>query len=243
MSTLLYILFASFLISSGAVLAIFVLAIKKELLNKILLFLISISTGTLMGAAFFDLLPEGLKQLSGEKLFSIVVISFIIFYFIEKFFHWRHCHEKECEIHSFGYLNLIGESIHNFIDGMIIAATFLVDIKLGIATTIAIAFHEIPKEIGGFGVLLYAGFHKRKAIALNLITALFATAGALTGYFLAFYVDTLTSYLLPFAAGGFLYISMSDLIPEIRKEKNVRRSIISFACFLIGILLMYFVRG
>lgn len=222
-------------------LAIFVLTIKKELLDKILLFLISVSTGTLMGAAFFDLLPEGLERLSSENLFLIVVISFIIFYLIEKFFHWRHCHEQECEIHTFGYLNLIGDSIHNFIDGMIIAATFLIDIRLGVTTSIAIVLHEIPQEVGDFGVLLYAGFQKRKAILLNLVTALFATAGALTGYFLSFYVDTLTSYLLPFAVGGFLYISMSDLIPEIRKERNLKRSIISFICFLIGIAIIYLV--
>lgn len=240
MNTLAYILLASFLISSGAVLVIFVLAIKKSLLDKILLFLISISTGTLMAAAFFDLLPESLEIMPAKTTFLIVIISFIIFYFIEKVFHWRHCHEEECEIHAFGYLNLIGESVHNFIDGLIIAATFLIDINLGIATTIAIAFHEIPKEIGGFGVLLYAGFTKGRAIILNLVTALFAMAGALAGYFSSFYTDTLASYLLPFAAGGFLYISMSDLIPEIRKEKNVQRSIISFACFLFGILIIFF---
>lgn len=240
MNTLAYILLTSFLISSAAVLAIFVLAIKKTLLDKILLFLVSISTGTLMAAAFFDLLPESLEMMPTKTVFLIVIISFIIFYFIEKVFHWRHCHEGECEIHAFGYLNLIGDILHNFIDGLIIAATFIIDIQLGIATSLAILLHEIPQEIGDFGILLYAGFQKKKAIILNLVTALFSVVGALAGYFLSLYAEFLTAYLLPFAAGGFLYISMSDLMPEIKKEKNIRRSVISFICFILGIILIYF---
>lgn len=239
MPLILYILIASFLTSSGALLAIFVLGIKKDLLDKILLFLISVSTGTLMGAAFFDLLPEAMKFLPPEKLFLFLIISFIIFYLIEKIFRWRHCHEEKCDIHVFGYLSLIGDSIHNFIDGLIIAATFIIDVRLGITTTIAVLVHEIPQEVGDYALLLYAGLQRKKAIILNLITALFATIGALAGYFLSLYTETLAAYLLPFAAGGFLYISMSDLIPEIRKEQNLKKSIISFICFLTGIIMIY----
>lgn len=237
---LLYILSASLLTSLGAVIAIFILTIKKELLDKILLFLVSASTGILLGATFFDLLPKALEFLPTEKVFLLVVISFIIFYFLEKVLHWRHCHKGHCDIHTFGYMNLIGDSIHNFIDGMIIAATFLIDIRLGITATFAILFHEIPQEIGDFGVLLYAGIKKGRAILLNLMTALFSILGAVVGYFLSFYIETLTFYLLPFAAAGFLYIATSDLIPEIRKEENLKRSVISFACFLTGIILIYF---
>lgn len=242
MTTLFYILITSFIISLASLVGIFTLSVKKELLNKILLFLVSLSAGTLMGGAFLHLLPEASEKLSGTLLFSLVLFSFIIFYFIEEVFHWRHCHKMECKVHTFGYLNLMGDSIHNFIDGLIIAATFVIDVKLGITTSLAIAFHEIPQEIGDFGVLLYAGFKKERALVLNFLVALTAMAGAMTGYFLSFYSDKLIIYLLPFAAGGFLYIATSDLIPEIRKQTNLKRSIISFIFFLLGILIIYLTR-
>ena len=196
MSVLIYIIIAAFLISSGALIGIFSLAAKKEFLEKILLFLVSISAGTLMGGAFLNLIPEAAEKLEIANLFYIVLFSFIIFFFIEKIFHWRHCHLGECEVHTFGYMNLIGDGIHNFIDGLIIAATFLIDIKLGAATTLAIAFHEIPQEIGDFGVLLYAGFKKGKALLLNFLVALMVVMGGIIGYFLSFYLENLIVYLL-----------------------------------------------
>ncbi len=239
MSVFAYIVIASFLISSGALIGIFSLAARKETLKKILLFLVSLSAGTLMGGAFLHLMPESLEKLSATAVFSLVLLSFIIFYLIEKILRWRHCHDEECDVHSFGYMNLIGDGVHNFIDGLIIAATFLIDIRLGITTSIAIALHEIPQEIGDFGVLIYAGFKRSKAIILNFLIALIAMVGAVVGYFLSFYIQDLIVYLLPFAAGGFLYISTSDLIPEIRKERDVKKSFVSFAFFLVGILIMY----
>jgi zinc and cadmium transporter len=234
-----YIVIATFLISSGALIGIFSLAARKESLKKILLFLVGLSAGTLMGGAFIHLIPEALEELPAVFLFSLVLFSFIIFYFIEKILHWRHCHEEDCQVHTFGYLNLIGDSIHNFIDGLIIAATFLIDIKLGLTTSIAIALHEIPQEIGDFGVLIYAGFKRAKALILNFLVALTVVVGGIVGYFLSFYLEELIIYLLPFAAGGFFYISTSDLIPEIRKERDVKKSLISFTFFLIGIAIMY----
>ncbi len=242
MSVLAYIVIASFLISSGALIGIFSLVAKKEFLEKILLSSVSLSAGTLMGGAFFHLMPEASEKLGITNLFSIVLISFILFFFIEKIIHWRHCHTGECEVHTFGYINLIGGSIHNFIDGLIIAATFLIDIKLGITTSIAIASHEIPQKIGDFCVFLYAGFEKTKALIINILVALTVVIGGIFGYFLSRNVEGLIIYLLPFAAGGFLYISTSDLIPEIRKETNLKKSLISFAFFLIGILIMYLAR-
>jgi len=166
----------------------------------------------------------------------------VLFYLIEKIFHWRHCHQDHCDVHTFGYVNLIGDSIHNFIDGLIIAATFLVDVRLGITTSLAIALHEIPQEIGDFGVLLYAGFERMKALVLNFLVALTVVAGGIVGYFLSFRLEGLLVYLLPLAAGGFLYISTSDLIPEIRKETNLKKSLLSFTFFIIGILIMYFAK-
>ncbi len=242
MSILAYIVIAAFLISSGALIGIFTLAVKKELLNKILLFLVSLSAGTLMGGAFLHLMPEASEKLSNVSVFSLILFSFIIFYFIEKLLHWRHCHDENCEVHTFGHMNIIGDSIHTFIDGLIIAATFMVDIRLGITTSVAIAFHEIPQEIGDFGVLLYAGFKKSKALFFNCLIASMIIVGGVVGYFLSFYSKGLITYLLPFAAGGFLYISTSDLIPEIRKETNLKKSLLSFTFFLIGILIMYLAR-
>jgi len=234
-----YILTATLLISFGALIGIFSLAIRKESIEKIILFLVSLSAGTLMGGAFLHLIPEALEGMPAEEVLGIVLISFIIFFLIEKVFHWRHCHKGDCGIHTFGPINLIGDSIHNFIDGLIIAATFLVDINLGIATTIAIAFHEIPQEIGDFGVLLHAGYKKSKALILNYFVALTVVVGGIVGYFISFSTDDLVLKLLPFAAGGFLYISTSDLIPEIRKETGIKKSAISFIFFLVGILIMY----
>ena len=242
MPVLSYILISCFLISSGALIGIFSLAANKEKLKKALLLLVGLSAGTLMGGAFLHLIPEAGENLSDTLLFPLILASFVLFYLIEKIFHWRHCHQDHCDVHTFGYVNLIGDSIHNFIDGLIIAATFLVDVRLGITTSLAIALHEIPQEIGDFGVLLYAGFERMKALVLNFLVALTVVAGGIVGYFLSFRLEGLLVYLLPLAAGGFLYISTSDLIPEIRKETNLKKSLLSFTFFIIGILIMYFAK-
>ncbi|MBU0637020.1 ZIP family metal transporter, partial [Patescibacteria group bacterium] len=171
--------------------------------------------------------------------FKIFLISFIAFFLIEKIFHWRHCHKADCTIHTFGYMNLIGDSIHNFIDGLIIASTFMIDFKLGITTTLAIAIHEIPQEIGDYGVLIYAGFKNKAALLINYAIAFMVVLGGIVGYFAFFYLHNILPYLLPFAAGGFVYIAASDLMPEIRKETNLKKSIWSFLIFIMGVILMY----
>lgn len=236
---LFYIIIASFLISFLALLGVFSLLLKKKLIDKILLFLVSLSAGTLMGGAFLHLIPEAIGELSNTLLFSLVLASFVLFYFIEKMLRWRHCHDDKCDVHAFGYMNLIGDGIHNLIDGLIIASTFLIDVRLGIATTLAIALHEIPQEISDFGVLLYAGMKKAKALVLNFSVGLITVVGGIAGYFLSFNLENMIIYLLPIAAGGFLYISTSDLIPEIRKERDAKKSLISFMFFLVGIGIMY----
>ncbi|MBU1877195.1 ZIP family metal transporter, partial [Patescibacteria group bacterium] len=237
-----HILISSFLISLAALVGIFSLSKRKEFLQKIVFSLVSLSAGTLMGGAFLHLIPEALERLRPESVFGIVLISFSSFYLIEKIFHWRHCHEPKCQIHTFGYMNLVGDSIHNFIDGLIIAAAFLTNIPLGISTTVAIAMHEIPQEMGDFGVLIYSGFEKNRALFLNFLVALTTILGGIVGYFLAVRVGPLRIYLLAFAAGGFLYVSASDLIPEIRKETELKKSLISFVFFLIGLAIIYFIK-
>lgn len=237
--TLVYIIIATLLISLGAFVGFFFLFIKKEVSNRILLFFVSLSAGTLMGGAFIHLLPEAIEEMEAGKVFYLVLLSFTVFFLIEKVLYWRHCHKEGCEVHTFGYMNLIGDSVHNFIDGLIIAATFSIDIGLGITTTLAIAFHEIPQEVGDFGVLLYSGMKKTKALVLNFLVALTIVFGGIVGYFIALNSQNLALSLLPIAAGGFLYIATSDLIPEIRKEKDIKKSLISFAIFLLGIAIMY----
>lgn len=239
---LLNILIACFLISLCVWVAVLFLFFKKEILSKITMFLISFSAGALMGGAFLHLLPEASKGMEADKLFFVVLLSFVLFFFIEKIFHWRHCHKENCEIHTFGYMNLVGDSIHNFIDGLVIASVFLVDFKLGVITTLAIALHEIPQEIGDFGVLIHAGFSRAKALVLNYIVAITVILGGIVGYFAAFYIDGIIAYLLPIAAGGFIYIAASDLMPEIRKETDFKKSVISFGIFLLGIVFMFSVK-
>jgi zinc and cadmium transporter len=239
---LLQILLATFLITLCVWVAVFFLIMKKDVLSKITLFLVSLSAGALIGGAFLHLLPEASETMNPNKVFIVTLSAFILFFFIEKVLHWRHCHNDSCETHTYGHMSLIGDSIHNFIDGLVIAGAFLLDAKIGVATTLAIALHEIPQEIGDFGVLVHAGFEKMKALALNYAVALMVVAGGVVGYFVSFYSENITSYLIPFAAGGFIYIAASDLMPEARKEKSLKKSMASFLFFLIGIILMYLLK-
>ncbi len=242
MITLGYIILTTFVIALIAFIGIFTLSLKDKVLNKILLILVSLSAGALMGGAFIHLLPESIEKGGDTNPFIYVLIGFILFFLIEKVLHWRHCHKGKCDVHTFHYMNLIGDSIHNFIDGLIIAASFIVSIPLGLTTTIAIAAHEIPQEIGDFGVLIYGGFKKKKALVLNFIVALTIVLGGVVGYFVSQKIEQAVVFLLPFAAGGFIYIAATDLIPEIKKETNIKKSMATMLVFICGILLMWLIK-
>ncbi len=237
-----YIFLATFSISLCVFVAVAFLYFNDKWLSKILLSLVSLSAGALMGGAFIHLLPESFSKVGYENSGLIVLVAFLFFLVMEKFLHWRHCHKESCGVHSFGKINLLGDSLHNFIDGLVIAAAFITDINIGIATTLAIALHEIPQEIGDFGVLLYAGYEKKRALILNYVVALTVVMGGIFGYLFNFLITGVMPYLLPFAAGGFIYIGASDLIPEIRKEESIRKSIFNILIFVIGILLMLFIK-
>ncbi|UMX47713.1 MAG: ZIP family metal transporter [Candidatus Nealsonbacteria bacterium DGGOD1a] len=243
MAILLMIILASFAITLCVWAAVLFLMFKKEILEKILMFLVSLSAGALMGGAFLHLLPEAAEELESELLFGVFLASFVFFFLLEKIIHWRHCHKADCEIHSFGYMNLAGDAVHNFIDGLTIASTFMVNPALGISTTLAVAIHEIPQEIGDFGVLVYSGFKKKTALLINYAVAMTVVIGGIAGYFFFSHLQSALPYLLPFAAGGFVYIAASDLMPEIRKEMNFKKSMISFSVFIAGILMMYLVKS
>jgi zinc and cadmium transporter len=235
MSNLIWIVISTFVISILAFLGILTLFLKEELLKKILLALVGLSAGALLGGAFLHLIPEAVEKFRTFDVFLYVLVGFVVFFLVEKLFHWRHCHEGICPVHTFGYMNILGDGIHNFIDGLIIAASFTADWRLGIVTALAVGLHEIPQEIGDFGVLVYAGFKKAKALLLNYLAAVTVVLGGVVGFFLLDFIEPASSFLLPFAAGGFIYVAASDLIPEIGKEIKLKRSLAAFAVFLIGI--------
>ena len=241
MIQLIHIIIATFSIALIAFIGVFALALKEKLLNKILLFLVSLSAGALMGGAFLHLIPEAIEKAEEANLdiFGFILVGFILFFLIEKVLHWRHCHKGKCDVHTFHYMNLIGDSVHNFIDGLIMSASFMVSLPLGLTTTIAIAAHEIPQEIGDFGVLIYGGFEKKKAIVLNFAVALTVVAGGIVGYFISKSIEPAVMFLLPFAAGGFIYIAATDLVPEIKKEVNIKKSMLTMLIFICGILIMW----
>jgi len=240
-SVWIYTLISVFIVSLISLIGILTIPLKDETLKKILLYMVSFSAGALFGDAFIHLLPEVAEKSGFGLKISLYVLSGIaIFFVVEKIIHWRHCHipTSEEHPHPFVYMNIIGDSIHNFIDGLIIGGSYLSSIPLGIATTLAVIFHEIPQEIGDFGVLLHGNFSKAKALVVNFITALTAVIGAIFSLLLSSYVRNLTTFIVPFAAGGFIYIAGSDLIPELHKETKLEKSIVQLIVFLLGIFAM-----
>ena len=222
------------------------IGLKENLLKRVLMIFVGFSSGTLLGSAFLDLLPEAINSEFGEATFYYVIIGIVSFFALEKFLYWRHCHEEECPVHMFVYLNLVGDGIHNFIDGMIIAATYILSFAsgnyhLGFATTLAVIFHEIPQEIGDFGVLVYGGLTKKKALVYNFISAITAILGAITTYFLT-HIQSTAIFLVAFAAGGFIYIAATDLMPELHKRTRAGTSITQFLTILLGIGLMAYLK-
>ncbi len=246
MVPLVWIVLSTFLVSALSVVGVVTLFLKEKLLKKILLVLVAFSAGALMGGAFLDLIPEAIEKQPMYNPFLLVLGGFSAFFLLGKILHWhqhghaqhRGLHQKQT-VHAFVYLNLIGDGVHNFIDGVILAASYVTNIHLGIVTTIAIAAHEIPQELGDFGVLVYGGLNKWRALFLNFLSAVFAMVGGIVGYLLSTRLESFVAFLLPVAAGGFIYIAASDLIPELKKEIRLRSTLWNFGMFLVGILLIY----
>ncbi len=243
--TLLSVLVVSLL----SLIGILTISWKEKTLHKVIIYLVSFAAGALFGDAFIHLLPEAVEDIGFTMQLSLVLLSgIVLFFIIEKFIHWHHCHhahlhanvasEHTSHPHSFAYMNLVGDVVHNFIDGLIIAGSYLVSIPLGFATTIAVILHEIPQEISDFGVLMHGGFTKKKALFFNFLTALTAFIGAGVALILGNIMEGFGIYLLAFTAGGFIYIAGSDLIPELHKHFETKKSFIQLITFLLGIGLM-----
>lgn len=236
---LIYIIASTLVISLISLAGVFTLALKERTFNKLLLLLVGFSAGALAGGSFLHLLPESLEQLPASTTFLYVLLGFSLFFLLERVFYWRHCHADKCDVHAFTYLNLVGDSLHNFIDGLVIAASFVGGIPLGIATSLAVASHEIPQELGDFGVLVYGGIPVSRALLFNLLTALTSVIGGVLGYYLSSMVTGLVPLIIPLTAGGFIYISASDLIPELHKEKDGNKANLAFLLFILGIMFMW----
>lgn len=236
-------LLATLTISLFSLAGVFGFALKSTFLKKISLFLVAFSTGALLGSAFFHLLPEALEENASLDVFIFLLLGIMLFYLLERILKWHHCHEEDdCEVHTFTYMSLVGDSLHNFIDGLVIVSAFSLSPGIGLTTTLAVASHEIPQELGDFGILIHGGFSRLKALVWNFISAINAVLGAIIGYALLNNVENISTFLIPFAAGGFIYISMSDLIPELHKENSLHKSLINFVIFVLGLGFMYYMK-
>ncbi|MCK4743850.1 MAG: ZIP family metal transporter [Sulfuriflexus sp.] len=218
------------------------LLLKASTLQRILLPLVAFAAGSLIGGAFFHMIPAGLEAYGNNtKFFAWLLFGFCVFFALEQFLHWHHCHRAQASCKQpLTYLILIGDGLHNFIGGLAIAGTFLIDIRLGIMAWLAAAAHEVPQELGDFGVLIHGGWGKGKALLFNALSALTFLLGGLVTYFLSFNMDI--SFLIPFAAGNFIYIGASDLVPEVNKHKDIKTNMVNYAAFILGILLMLIIK-
>jgi len=235
-----YTLISVLAVSLISLIGLLTFPIKEQKLRSLLLYLVSFSAGGLFTDAFIHLIPEaavnGLELKVPIYILSGIITSFIL----EKLIQWRHCHipTSEEHPHPFAYMNLFGDGVHNFIDGIVVAGSYIASLPVGMATTLAVVFHEIPQEIGDYGVLLHGGFSKNKALLFNFLTAIMAFFGALLALALSFYIENFTVFLLSFAAGEFIYIAGSDLVPELHKETKLSKSLLQLIAFIFGVLVI-----
>jgi zinc and cadmium transporter len=218
------------------------LVLSERTLQRLLLPLVAFAAGSLLGGAFFHMLPVGLGAgMSDTTVYGLVLSGFGVFFALEQFLHWHHCHRADIPCKKpLTYLILIGDGLHNFLGGLAVASTFLIDIRLGITTWLAAAAHEVPQELGDFGVLVHGGWEKRRALIYNMLSALTFLAGGLIAYAASFRLDL--TFLVPFAAGNFVYIGAADLIPEVKAHAEPRANAVHFTAFAVGVVLMLVVK-
>jgi len=242
---------ATAIVSFFSLSGIYAISLTEKTLHRIVFVLVGFSAGTILGAVYFDLLPEAVELFENDIAFIYIALGFVTFFFLERFIYWYHGHGDREDIEDlpaipgrantreFVYLNLVGDAIHNFIDGLVIAASFISSTPVGVATTIAVIFHELPQEMGDYGILIYAGFNRKKALLLNFLVALTVVLGGVTSIFLIGVVEEVSGLLISLAAGGFIYLGASELIPELHQQKTLSRSVIQFIAFLLGMTLIW----
>lgn len=248
-NTYFYAIVSVVIVSLVSLVGIVTILINKKNIDRLLFILVSISAGTLFGGAFLHLIPEAVEEL-GE--FSIelsfrILAGIIVFFVLDKLVHWKHTHDNPLQIHTkeknragVAYMNLLGDGIHNLLDGLVIAGSYLVSIPTGVATTIAVVVHETPQEIADFGVLLYSGFTRKKALLFNFLSAALAIVGVIIGLILGTRSGAFIASIVPFAGGAFIYIAGSNLIPELLRENRGLRDLLQqFFAFMLGISIMY----
>lgn len=229
------------IVSLLSMVGVLFLSIGHKRLQKMLLFMVSFAAGALFGDVFIHLLPELVNNIGFSLEVSLyLLLGILLFFVLEKFIHWRHCHvpTSKNHPHPIAIMNLVGDGMHNLIDGMIIAGSYMISIPVGIATTVAVILHEIPQEISDFGVLIYGGFTRMKALLFNFFSALLSVIGAAVVLLIGISFENISVFLIPFTAGGFIYIAGSDLIPELKKESGFKNSVLQLLAFLAGILIM-----
>jgi len=240
--TWLYALGSVLLVSLVSLAGAATLSLSRSFLKRILLFLVSFAVGSLLGGAFIHLLPEAFaSDLNPLVVSGSVLAGIILFFILEKFFRWRHCHQETTadHVHPVVPMNIFGDAMHNFIDGILIGVTYAVSIPLGMATTVAVLLHEIPQEIGDFSILIHGGLTVKKALLFNFASALTAVIGVVLALMLGTSMEGVLLYFLPMTAGGFIYIAGSDLIPELHHNTDVKISILQLLALLGGIVIMF----
>ncbi|MGE0462157.1 MAG: ZIP family metal transporter [Vicinamibacterales bacterium] len=238
MTTFLWILSTGLLMSLIALVGSVTLVLRESTLQKILLPLVSFAAGSLIGGALFHMIPASLIGMPAITTFGWVALGFLLFFALEQFLHFHHCHRAAAECRKpLTYLILIGDGLHNFLGGLSIAGVFLMDIRLGIAAWLAAAAHEVPQELGDFGVLVHGGWKKRTALLFNLFSGLTFLAGGLIAYAASLQFDV--GWLVPLAAGNFLYIGASDLVPEVNKAHALKDNVLHFVMFAAGLGLLF----
>ena len=227
------------------------LVLSESLRTRLLPHLVSFATGALLGAAFLGLLPHALQSMSEtdvHRIPMVVLFGLLGFFVLEKLVLWRHCHADHCEVHapdqaqkdhSTGTMILIGDGLHNFLDGILIAGAFMTDIHLGVVTSLAVAAHEIPQEVGDFAVLLHSGYARGRAFLYNILTSLTTVVGGLLAWVALQEIQAALPYVLAVAASSFIYIAVADLIPTLHRRVEGKATVQQVVLIAAGILVIY----
>ena len=241
---IIYAIISVLIISLLSIVVVVPFLLKRKISKHTLLFLLSISVGVLLSTVFMDLLPETIEHGYNIGTALYILMGFIIMFILEKFVHWHHnkgCENGNCG-HSHAYnlapINLIGDGIHNFIDGMVVAGAYAANVTLGMTATISIIFHEIPQELADFGVLLYSGYSKKRALLFNFLSAATAFIGLALGLILIGRLHGFTEFIIPFAAGNFLYIAASNLLPQLHRHCKLKETLLHIFAILLGVAII-----